>query len=256
MPETTPPERPARPDRAHPPRRHRRRRLRVAARQGVARDDRPTSRPRTPAPRRAPRTWPTCARQIFDEIKARTQETDLSVPYPDRATGGTTAARFEGKQYGASCRVPGRAARTTGPRRSLRAPTPRVARASRCCSTPTSWPRATTSSRSAASSVSPDGHLLAYQHRHRRRRALPAAGQGPAHRRAAARRDPRHARRRDLGPRRHAPLLHDRRRRLAPRQGVAARLGTARRRRRAGPPRDRRAVLGRRRAAPAATASW
>jgi oligopeptidase B len=42
---------------------------------------------------------------IFDEIKARTQETDLSVP--SRLRGHWYYSRsFEGKEYGASCRVP------------------------------------------------------------------------------------------------------------------------------------------------------
>ncbi len=43
--------------------------------------------------------------RIFDEIKARTRETDLSVP--TRSRGYWYYGRsFEGKEYGASCRVP------------------------------------------------------------------------------------------------------------------------------------------------------
>ncbi len=43
--------------------------------------------------------------RLFDEIKARTQETDLSVP--TRIRGYWYYSRsFEGKEYGASCRVP------------------------------------------------------------------------------------------------------------------------------------------------------
>jgi len=43
--------------------------------------------------------------QIFDEIKARTKETDLSVPTRNR--GHWYYGRsFEGREYGASCRVP------------------------------------------------------------------------------------------------------------------------------------------------------
>ena len=43
--------------------------------------------------------------QIYDEIKARTRETDLSVP--TRVRGHWYYGRsFEGRQYGASCRVP------------------------------------------------------------------------------------------------------------------------------------------------------
>lgn len=46
---------------------------------------------------------------VFDEIKARTRETDLSVPY--RIRGHWYYSRsFAGKEYGASCRVPIRAA--------------------------------------------------------------------------------------------------------------------------------------------------
>ncbi|HRK47630.1 MAG TPA: oligopeptidase B, partial [Nocardioides sp.] len=42
---------------------------------------------------------------IFDEIKGRTRETDLSVPTRNR--GHWYYGRsFEGKEYGASCRVP------------------------------------------------------------------------------------------------------------------------------------------------------
>ncbi|HYU83703.1 MAG TPA: oligopeptidase B, partial [Kribbellaceae bacterium] len=42
---------------------------------------------------------------IFDEIKARTRETDLSVP--TRIRGHWYYSRsYEGKEYGASCRVP------------------------------------------------------------------------------------------------------------------------------------------------------
>jgi oligopeptidase B len=43
--------------------------------------------------------------QIFDEIKARTRETDLSVPTRNRGYW-YYGRSFEGKEYGASCRVP------------------------------------------------------------------------------------------------------------------------------------------------------
>ncbi|MFA6299498.1 MAG: oligopeptidase B, partial [Nocardioides sp.] len=46
---------------------------------------------------------------IFDEIKARTRETDLSVPTRNR-DHWYYARSFEGREYGASCRVP-----VTGP---------------------------------------------------------------------------------------------------------------------------------------------
>ena len=42
--------------------------------------------------------------QIFEEIKARTQETDLSVPTRQRGYWYYSRS-FEGKEYGASCRV-------------------------------------------------------------------------------------------------------------------------------------------------------
>jgi oligopeptidase B len=43
--------------------------------------------------------------QLFDEIKARTRETDLSVPYRIRSHWYYSRS-FAGKEYGASCRVP------------------------------------------------------------------------------------------------------------------------------------------------------
>ena len=42
--------------------------------------------------------------RIFEEIKARTQETDLSVPTRNRGYWHYGRS-FEGKEYGASCRV-------------------------------------------------------------------------------------------------------------------------------------------------------
>ena len=47
------------------------------------------STPRTSTPSRRPQIWRRCGRR-FDEIKARTKETDLSAPTA-AATGGTTA---------------------------------------------------------------------------------------------------------------------------------------------------------------------
>ena len=43
--------------------------------------------------------------QLFDEIKARTRETDLSVPTRNRGFW-YYGRSFEGREYGASCRVP------------------------------------------------------------------------------------------------------------------------------------------------------
>ena len=94
---------------------------------------------------------------IFDEIKARTLETDLSVPTRNRGYWyyGRT---FEGREYGASCRVPIGAEDdwdSPAARRGVSAPTSRRCPARSCCSTSTSSPRATTSSRSAARRSAP-----------------------------------------------------------------------------------------------------
>ena len=72
--------------------------------------------------------------------------------------------------------------------RSTRRPPRTVDRstARTCCSTATSRPASPSSSRSAPSTVSPDGNLLAYSVDLERRRAVHPAGQGPAHRRTAA----------------------------------------------------------------------
>ena len=85
---------------------------------------------------------------IFEEIKARTLETDLSVP--TRRRGYWYYSRsFEGKEYGAELPGPGGRAPTTGRRRS-RPRTPRRT-SRRCparssCWTSTSSPRDTSSS--------------------------------------------------------------------------------------------------------------
>ena len=67
---------------------------------------------------------------IFEEIKARTRETDLSVPTRNR--GHWYYGRsFEGKEYGASCRVPvdrPRRLDAAEARRGLRARPARAAR--------------------------------------------------------------------------------------------------------------------------------
>ena len=55
--------------------------------------------------------------KIFDEIKARTKETDLSVP-TRRGEWWYYGRSFEGKQYGIQCRCPS-AISTTGRRREL-----------------------------------------------------------------------------------------------------------------------------------------
>ena len=101
---------------------------------------------------------------IFGEIKSRTKETDLSVPTRNRGYW-YYGRSFEGREYGTS--LPGGrcSTRATGlPRLRTRTPgrTSRRFPASRCSSTTTRSPRATTSSPSAASRSAPTRHLLAY----------------------------------------------------------------------------------------------
>ncbi|EUA23482.1 phosphoribosylaminoimidazole-succinocarboxamide synthase domain protein [Mycobacterium xenopi 4042] len=83
--------------------------------------------------------------QIFDEIKARTKETDLSVP-TRRGDWWYYVRSYEGKQYGVHCRCPVRDRHDWNPPifdEHTEIP------ASRCCWTRTSKPRVTTSLRSA-----------------------------------------------------------------------------------------------------------
>ena len=56
-------------------------RVRLAARRRGSRRRSPTSRPRTPGPRRSTAPLAPLREQLFDEIKSRMQETDLSVPW-------------------------------------------------------------------------------------------------------------------------------------------------------------------------------
>ena len=86
--------------------------------------------------------------RIFDEIKGRTLETDLSVP---TRRGRLVVLRPHGRRAAVRHPVPRPAglARRLDPARAL-ARTPTFP-ASRCCSTATSRPRGTSSSRSAAS---------------------------------------------------------------------------------------------------------
>ena len=132
--------------------------------------------------------------KIFDEIKARTKETDLSVP-TRHGNWWYYGRSFEGKQYGVHCRCPV-AIPMTGTRRSS-TNTPRSP-VNRCCSTRTSRPRATNSS-SRRGRCQPGRQCARLFRRCRRRRAIHAAVQGLTHRRAVRRRDRRHCGRRDLG---------------------------------------------------------
>ena len=151
--------------------------------------DRPPGRPaaRRSSTRSRPAPWrPTCR-------------------CPTRSRGYWYYGRsFEGTRVRRQLPRPGDATPTTGRRRSpprTARPTSRRCPASRCCWTSTSWPRATSSSPSAAPSVSPDGTLLAYStdvvgdERYTVR--VKDLGTGEL----LARRDHRRARRRHVGPR-------------------------------------------------------
>ena len=236
-----PPGRPAPARRSGPPRRPVRR-LRVAAGQGRPGDDRPPRGrerlhrgpdrpPRRPARGRSstrsrPARWrPTC------RCRARRP--------PRRLASGTTAAPSRASSTASTAAAPATdRLDPAGPSTAEIAGRGGAARRQR-------RPRATSSSPSAPSALSPDGRLLAFttdtvgDERFtlqvkdlRTGELLPdqIADTGV---------------RRDLGPAGRAPLLHHRRRRLAPAQGLAAPARHRPGRRRAGPPRARRAVLGR-----------
>ena len=87
------------------PRRRLHRPVRVAARQVRSRGDRlPRGRERLHRADRPTHLAP-LRQKIFDEIKARTKETDLSVP-TRRGDWWYYGRSFEGKQYGVHCRCP------------------------------------------------------------------------------------------------------------------------------------------------------
>ena len=152
------PRRPARPVRAHPPRRHLRRRLRVAARQGVAGDPRlPRGRERLHrGPHRAPR-----------RAAAADLRRDQGPHQGDRPVGARADRRLlvlqpldRGPAVRRQLPLPRRRLPTTGRRRVS---TPRsTSPASRSCSTSTSSPRGTTFFSLGTASISPDGNLLAF----------------------------------------------------------------------------------------------
>ena len=197
-----------------------RRPLRVAPRQGRRRGHRaPRGRERLHR-RRAPRTSRRCATRIFDEIKGRTLETDLSVPVAPRRLVVLRPHR-RGPAVRHPVPRPARLPRRLDAARARR-PTP-TSRASRCCSTATSRPRATSSSRSAASRSPTTA------------RACSTASTSPATSatRCACATSSTGEQLPDEIPgtfagahvlaRRPLHRLHDRRRRLAPRHRVAAR---------------------------------
>ena len=142
--------------------------------------------------------------RIFDEIKARTKETDLSVP-TRRGEWWYYARTFEGKQYRVQCRCP--------------------------VNNPDDWDPPTLDENTevpgeqvlldsnveaeghdffalGAALVSLDANLLAYSVDTVGRRTLHAAVQGLTHWRAVPGRDRRHRGRRDLGRRQPHGVLH------------------------------------------------
>ena len=168
---------------------------------------------------------------IYDEIKSRVQETDLSVPVHHGGWWYVTRT-IEGQAYPVFCRsrdpeCPTR--RTPYPRLQRRGRGPRVLRR----------PRRRTVTRP---------HAARLVERRRRRRALHAAGPRPRHRRGR-RRDHRHlvvGRRRLVG--RNDWLFYARPDdQMRPYQIWRHRLGHAARRRRPRPHRGRRTLLPRRR---------
>ena len=233
------------------PRPHPRRRLRVAARQGVARGDGYLEAENAYTQERTAHLAD-LRQTIFDEIKARTRETDLSVPTRNRGLlvlrpllrGQGVRRQLPGPGHrpgrlDAAAARRGHRARPAGAARRAGAARPR--RAGR-------GPRVLLARRLARSA--PTATLLAYSTDVVGDERYTIRVKDLAHRRAARRRDHRRHRRRHLGPRRREPLLHDRRRVLARRQDLAAPARHRPGRRRAGPPRDRRPVLGRRRPDP------
>ena len=165
--------------------------------------------------------------KIFDEIKARTKETDLSVPIR-RGDWWYYARSFEGKQYGVHCRCP-----ITDPDdwtppqfdEHTEIPGEQVLLDE---NVEAAGPRLLLAGRRHGQRRRPHVGLLG---RCPRRRAIHVAVQGLTDRPAVRRRDRRHRRRRDLGRRQPDRLLHDGRRRVAAGHRVAApdRRGSARR---------------------------
>ena len=148
---------------------------------------------------------------VFDEIKARTKETDLTVPSYATHRGGSAywyyARTVEGSEYPIYCRVPA-TDRRTPPDAEAEIPGEEVLLDGNVEAAGHEFFSI------GAFSFSPDGRLLAYSRRPHRGRAVHPADQGPDDRRAAARPDPRHRVRGGLGPQR-PPLLHPRRPGLA-----------------------------------------
>ena len=178
--------------------------------------------------------------KIFDEIKARTKETDLSVPVR-RGDWWYYARSFEGKQYGVHCRCavidpddwnpPVLDEHTEIPGEQVLLDENIEARRARLLL-------------AGCRQHQPGRKRARLLRRRRRRRAIHPAVQESSHWRAVPRRDRRYRRGSDVGHRQPNRLLRHGRRGVAPRHRVAASagLGSARRK---GVPRSRREVLAR-----------
>ena len=116
----------------------------------------PRSRTRTPMTQ--PHTWNRCVRKIFDEIKGEPRRPICRCP-PAAATGGITAAVSKVGQYGVHCRCPIADASDWQPPvldEHTQIPGEQI------LLDENSGSRRTQLLPLGASSVSPDGHLLAY----------------------------------------------------------------------------------------------
>ncbi len=179
---------------------------------------------------------------VFNEIKARTQETDLSVPHYRAHEGGSAYWYYTPHRRGVGVLhpLPGRRSGSPPPAGSGGGRRGRAGAAGR--QPGGGRPRLLRDRRPRRLGGRAAAGLL---HRHHRRRALHAAGEGPGHGGAAARRDRRHGVRRGLGPQ-QPPLLHPGRRRVAALRGAPAPAGHRPGWRRRGADRAGRAVLARR----------
>ena len=201
--------------------------------------------------RRGPPTSPTCASRSSTRSRPAPRRPTCRCR-PATAAGGTTAAPSRASEYGASCRVP-------------------VARPGRLDAAAAGRGRAPDEPALPGEQVLLDLDALAEGHeffslggvvgqprRHAARLLAPTSSATSATRSgsrtcAPASCCPTRSPASSAAPpgtATAAPLLHDRRRVLAPRQGLAAPARHRPGRRRAGPPRDRRALLGRRRPHP------
>ena len=181
--------------------------------------------------------------QIFDEIKGRTLETDLSVP-TRRGRLVVLRPHGRGQQYGIQCRAPLASADDWTPPSSR--PMSDGRRASRCCSTATSRPRATSSSRSAASRSPTDGRRCSTASTSRATSATRSACATWSPASSCPTRSPAPFAGATFSPDGRFIVYTTVDDAVATRHGLAARARHAGRRRREALPRARRAVLARR----------